>query len=74
MPIAQTSHLQSYDYDEDSQTLTIQFLNGAIYTYSGVPATEFWNLQQSGGAGTYFHAKIRNRYPTSKVFDPSGTV
>ena len=70
MPIAQSSHLQSYEYDPDTETMTITFQNGSIYQYSGVPITEFYNMAQNGGAGTYFHAKIRNRYPTTKIFDP----
>lgn len=72
MPVAQSSHLQSYSYDADTQTLTVEFQNGSIYQYAGVPQTEYWNLEQSGGAGTYFHAKIRNNYSYQKVFDPRG--
>lgn len=70
MPVAQSSHLENYDYDTDSQTLTVEFWNGTIYTYAGVPQHEFVNMQQSGGAGTYFWSKIRDRYPTTKIFDP----
>jgi excisionase family DNA binding protein len=70
MPVAQSSHLQSYDYDIESQTLTIQFQNGSTYTYSGVPLTEFNNMVQSGGAGTYFWSKIRNNYPTTRLSGP----
>ena len=69
MPVAQSSHLQNYEYDPDTQVLTIQFVNGSIYRYDGVPATEFYNMAQSGGAGTYFCAKIKNRYPTTKITD-----
>ena len=67
MPVAQSSHLQLYQYDAENQVLTIQFTNGAVYQYAGVPLTEYHNLAQSGGAGTYFWSKIRNRYPTSLV-------
>ena len=70
MRVAQSSHLQSYSYDADSQVLTVEFQNGTIYQYAGVPHTEYFNLSQSGGAGTYFHAKIRGQYPTQKIFDP----
>jgi len=70
MPIAQSSHLQSYEYDPESQTLTVEFQNGTIYQYTGVPQTEFWNMMQNGGGGTYFWSKIRDRYPTTKIFDP----
>ena len=67
MPVAQSSHLQNYEYDPNTMTLTIQFTNGAIYRYAGVPATEFYNMAQSGGSGTYFWAKIRGRYPTQLI-------
>lgn len=67
--VAQSSHLQSYDYDPNTQVLTVQFVNGAVYQYSGVPLTEYHNLVQSGGAGTYFWTKIRDQYPTAKIVD-----
>lgn len=69
MPTAQSSHLQSYDYDEETQTLLVTFTNGDIYRYSNVPATEYWNLVQSGGSGSYFHSKIRMSYPYEQIFD-----
>ena len=70
MPIAQSSHLQSYEYDPENQVLTIEFQNGTIYQYDGVPEHEFFNLQQSGGGGTYFWSQIRDRFPARKIFDP----
>lgn len=70
MRIAQSSHLQAFDYDPTSQILTIQFANGSVYQYQGVPQTEFDNLAQSGGGGTFFHAKIRDQYPTTKIVGP----
>lgn len=72
MPVAQSSHLQSYDYDPETQILTVEFVNGTIYQYAGVPQTEYWNLAQNGGSGTYFHSKIRNNYNFQKIFDPRG--
>lgn len=70
MPIAQSSHLQSYEYDPDTQILTVQFVSGSIYQYFNVPHTEYWNLRQSGGSGSYFHDKIRTSYGYQKIFDP----
>jgi hypothetical protein len=69
MPIAQSSHLENYHYDPNTETLTVQFHNGAVYQYAGVPITDFHNMQQSGGAGTYFWTKIRYRYPTTKIVE-----
>jgi len=67
MNTSQSSHLMSHNYDPDSQVLTIQFHDGSIYQYAGVPLTEFHNFVQTGGSGTYFWTKIRDRYPTVKI-------
>lgn len=72
MPTAQSSHLQSYSYDQDTQTLTVEFVNGSVYQYTRVPPTEYWNLAQNGGGGSYFWSKIRNNYSFQKIFDPRG--
>jgi lysyl-tRNA synthetase class 2 len=70
MAVAQSSHLSNYSYDPNTDTLTIQFQNGAIYQYAEVPINVFYSMSQSGGAGTFFHAKIRDQYPTTKIYDP----
>jgi hypothetical protein len=70
MAVAQSSHLQEHHYDPNTETLTIQFQNGAIYQYAGVPKTIYDTFHQNGGAGTYFWTKIRGRYATTKIFDP----
>ena len=67
MAIAQSSHLQSYDYDPNTQILTVEFQNGAVYTYTGVPQNVFAGLAQNGGGGTFFWTNIRYQYPTTKI-------
>ena len=67
MNTAQSSHLQNYEYQADSQTLTVTFLNGAVYQYAGVSFDDFNRLMQSGGSGTTFWSAIRNRYRANKI-------
>jgi protein involved in polysaccharide export with SLBB domain len=67
MPVSQSSHLQAWEYEPNSQTLTVQFQNSAVYQYSGVPQTVVDAFAQSGGSGTYFHAKINQQYHTTKL-------
>lgn len=71
MAIAQSSHLQTYDYDAESQTLTITFQNGSIYQYSGVSLPDFTKLVQAGGGGSVFWSTIRNKYPGQKLVGPT---
>jgi hypothetical protein len=73
MAIAQSSHLQSHEYDPNSRTLTIQFQNGSVYQYSGVPLDVANGLAQNGGAGSYFWTKIRDRYPFTKIVSGPGS-
>lgn len=58
----QSSHLNGAQYDEETQTLAIQFVNGAVYSYRGVPQTIVDSFRQSSSAGGYFHEKISGRY------------
>ena len=68
----QSRHLNGADYDPEAQTLAIQFVNGAVYTYNRVPQTVADTLFQTGSPGSYFHDKIRGNYPEMKVV--SGTT
>lgn len=67
MSIAQSSHLQSYDYDTDSQTLMITFQNGSTYQYNGVTLEDFNKLVRAGGGGTVFWDVIRTKYAAVKI-------
>lgn len=73
MRTAQSSHLQNYEYEADSQTLTVTFLNGAVYQYSGVSFDDYNRMVQSGGSGTAFWAYIRKRYSASKIASGAST-
>lgn len=67
MRVAQSSHLQQYEYDEKTQTLVIQFTNGAIYSYSGVDPNSYFSFAQSASPGQYFHSKIKGKYDTTNI-------
>jgi hypothetical protein len=58
----QSRHLNGGKYDAESQILTVQFVNGALHEYYGVPEYVADTLFQASSAGTYFHAKIRGQY------------
>jgi KTSC domain len=62
-----SSNLSSVGYDVESQTLEIEFNNGGVYQYAGVPEGEFEGLMSAASQGQYFHANIKNRYSFSKL-------
>ena len=65
--VAQSSHIQSHSYDPETNMLVIQFVNGAVYQFNGVPATEYFNFAQASSPGSYFHSKIKGQYSTQLI-------
>lgn len=57
-----SSNLRSYDYDEDTQTLTITFLSGRSYRYLDVPPGVVEGLASAGSPGRYFNAAIKDQF------------
>lgn len=62
-----SSNLCAIGYDPDSQTLEVEFNNGRVYQYGGVPPFEYEALMGAASHGVYFNANIRNRYPTTEL-------
>lgn len=56
-----SSHLRAMGYDETTGELQIQFWNGTIYAYYGVPMDIYQAFAMSPSLGTFFHQYIRNR-------------
>lgn len=57
-----SSNLVSVGYDPQSKTLEIEFKQGRVYQYLGVPVYIFRGLMQASSKGEYFHAHIKERY------------
>ncbi|HEX3661367.1 MAG TPA: KTSC domain-containing protein [Acidobacteriaceae bacterium] len=62
-----SSNIASVGYDADSQTLEIEFNNGGVYQYSGVPQEIYGGMMSADSKGKYFHANINKTYPFSKL-------
>ncbi|MCX7429196.1 MAG: KTSC domain-containing protein [Planctomycetia bacterium] len=52
--------MRSVGYDEDQQTLEIEFTNGAVYRYFDVPAEVYRGLMAAESHGRYFHEHVRS--------------
>jgi hypothetical protein len=62
-----SSNISAIGYDADSQVLEIEFTNGAVYSYSGVPLGEYEAFMNADSKGKYLHANIKNRYSFMKL-------
>ena len=65
-PLSSTS-IRSLGYDQPSQTLEVEFLNGAIYQYYNVPENMYSEMMKASSKGKFLHLYIKNAYPFSRV-------
>jgi hypothetical protein len=63
-----SKNLQSVGYDEQQKILEIEFNDGGVYQYSGVPSEIYQGLLGASSQGKYFHAYIKNTYPFVKIY------
>ncbi len=67
MPVS-SSNLRAVGYDPDTRTLEVEFLNGGLYSYSGVPASVYAGLMSASSHGSYFNVNIKKAsYPFKKL-------
>lgn len=62
-----SSNIASIGYDENQMVLEVEFLDGRIYHYEGVPKYIFDDFLNAGSKGRFFHSNIRYTYPYSRV-------
>jgi len=56
-----SSAMRSVGYDADRQILEIEFPNGDVYQYYGIPPDVFDGLIQAESHGRFFHECIRGQ-------------
>lgn len=57
-----SSNIKSIEYNEEIQTLTVEFQSGAKYAYSNVPKNVFARIFSADSIGRYVSENIRNNY------------
>lgn len=65
MTSVSSSNIDSIGYENG--TLYVRFNSGALYSYSGVPYSEYSNLMNASSHGKYFAAFIKDAYPYSRI-------
>lgn len=63
----QSTTLATVAYDHRTEILRLEFRNGAVYSYSGVPALIHRALLTAPSKGAYFNRNIRGRFPYQKL-------
>jgi len=63
-----SSNIASIGYDQETQTLEVEFLNGGIYQYFDVPWGAWLGFVGADSKGKYFAAQIKGNYRYSRVY------
>lgn len=62
-----SSNLVSVGYEESTQTLEVEFKEGRVYQYFGVPAPLHDQLIGATSVGKFFNGNIRDVFPHEQV-------
>jgi hypothetical protein len=63
-----STELASVGYDESNSVMEVEFQQGGVYQYFGVPADVYAGLMAASSKGTYFNQIVKKGgYPYSKV-------
>lgn len=67
-----SSNIAGIAYASESHTLSVEFHDGSIYEYSGVPENAYSAFLESASPGSFFHRRVKGAYPYQKVRDSNG--
>jgi hypothetical protein len=59
VPVSSTT-LASIGYDEQAATLEVEFMDGHVYQYFGVPLEVHTELMAAGSLGGYFNRNVKD--------------
>lgn len=63
-----SSNIASIGYDNMTQVLEVEFLNGSIYQYRGVPRQVFEGLMSAPSHGSFLDTFVKKAgYPYARV-------
>ena len=62
-----STNLNSVGYDHKTHLLEIEFNDGGVYQYSGVPEDVYKALMEASSHGSFFHRNIKGKYLYHKV-------
>ena len=68
----ESSSLASVGYEKWTRTLEVEFHNGGVYQYLGVPLSVHRDLMTAESLGAFLNTRIKPYYPYQRVQPPGG--
>ena len=63
----ESSMIHATTYNNETETLLVEFVDGREYSYDAVNSTEYTEFTNAESQGKYFLANIRNKKITHKI-------
>jgi hypothetical protein len=67
MTSVDSSNVAAVGFDDDSQTLQVEFNNGATYQYFDVPKAIYDGLLAAASVGQFLNQQVKGTYRYSRV-------
>jgi hypothetical protein len=65
--VISSTAIADFAYDPDTACLTVTFVSGRVYEYYDVPLDVAVDFQSAPSKGTFFNARIRDRYRYEEI-------
>jgi KTSC domain-containing protein len=62
-----SSVIAAIGYDEEAETLEVEFVSGAVCRYLGVEPDVYEDFRSASSKGKFFNRHIRDAYPWESV-------
>jgi lysyl-tRNA synthetase class 2 len=62
-----SSNIESFSFDPETDTLTVNFRSGDSYEYYNVPASVYRGFQSASSAGQFHSRAIKGRYAYEQI-------
>lgn len=62
-----SSNVFALGYENADLVVYVEFMNGTLYIYKGVPEHEFEALLNAPSIGSYLHRNYKNQYPYERI-------
>lgn len=62
-----SSHLRSVGYEPNTRKMHIEFKNGAVYEYQGVPEQFHKTLTEADSTGSFFHENVKPHFDGRRI-------
>lgn len=67
--LVKSSNVRRIMYDRGQQRLLVEFKNGSVYQYNGVPKRIAKDMFTASSLGRYVHYRLKGKYAYSKLKD-----